>query len=794
MNCSFMIWSANKDNIVSTLTKQHSCDYIEVSLVPYGLILDSVLRKRQTIMALSKDDATALREMYNETEAYLGPSKGGNNSKSNRKRARYTSKTISNDVSSTTSLSPQSSRKRRRIKSPPHRGLTLLDRLAAQYANGGCGARIDPKTTMDVERTLVSQSLGTGGNRRSKTKAASKRKMKKKNRIKNSKKKKERRIKSECALKRLKKGLNVPKVSKLERAKTDKMNEDEDDSSNIKKKRRNAKRKRAIDDLSDEESTVSVDGSDCDHRGPESTPSESSYVSSEDDLPIGQRIQVFSSTINRNRELDHSSASNDERQIKRRERNAIADSEIVRRRKSDFPYSNMESGDNLEKVDVREHVNAPAIVSPDARGKTPDCVMPGQSTGSSLEQQVAQKEAQIQQLMAQYEESMARYTTLNTFLQKEALPYRQQLYQRFFNMIAQQYGNQCSQQQIMRMAQHNSERQYLKEHEGWVKEINIARKKCADILEAQKNVNEDLMFLLATSSPRSLYRQYFAMPLDMFKPENAKRAFEQIFSSENVNTATNGHLRSVKKPAMMTKEQCKILQEEMKATAKKEAQRDAQMEICGMYLKTVDPNTVIDTNESVKCFYCKEDPKDMEWEMLLCDFCDSGAAHCSCIDPPYSSVPEDQFGCPQCVKKIMAEHKEEYQKLVDQKIGALERKWKLRKDSLKKRRDQWKAKQKKRNGKGLKKKQNSMNDCKQRDETTNSIANVPSDANVEYHGDANKYHTVSKRSISGQNISASKATDDTTREQEGHQPKVDRIHGRKCNIHDGMSLSSQQFY
>ena len=191
------------------------------------------------------------------------------------------------------------------------------------------------------------------------------------------------------------------------------------------------------------------------------------------------------------------------------------------------------------------------------------------------------------------------------------------------------------------------------------------------------------------------------MPLDMFKPENAKRAFEKIFSSKNVNAAGNEYERSAQELTMMTKDQCKRMQKEMKATAKKEAQRDAQMEICAKYSKPLDPNIVIDTTESVPCFYCKEDPREMEWELLLCYFCESGALHCCCADPPYSGIPDAPFGCPQCVEKAMAEHKDEYQQIVDQKISAMEMRWKFKEEALERRKDDWIAKRRQRDDKQL---------------------------------------------------------------------------------------------
>jgi len=85
--------------------------------------------------------------------------------------------------------------------------------------------------------------------------------------------------------------------------------------------------------------------------------------------------------------------------------------------------------------------------------------------------------------------------------------------------------------------------------------------------------------------------------------------------------------------------------------------------------------------------------------MLLCDFCESGAVHCSCADPPFSSVPEGKFGCPECAQKVLLneQYKAEYQRMVDERIASLERKWKSQKESLKQRKEKWKVKQRKRN-------------------------------------------------------------------------------------------------
>merc|ERR1712012_171486 len=133
----------------------------------------------------------------------------------------------------------------------------------------------------------------------------------------------------------------------------------------------------------------------------------------------------------------------------------------------------------------------------------------------------------------------------------------------------------------------------------------------------------------------------------------------------------------------------------------------------------IDGNEPLDVAAETLCFHCKADPKDMEWEMLLCDFCYDGAAHCSCVTPPFSAVPEGQFGCPKCVEKVMADHGAEYEKMLDERLNKLEKRWTSQKEILSKRKDEWKAKQRKRTRKKTKHKQHAStgNECQNTDNT-----------------------------------------------------------------------------
>ena len=102
------------------------------------------------------------------------------------------------------------------------------------------------------------------------------------------------------------------------------------------------------------------------------------------------------------------------------------------------------------------------------------------------------------------------------------------------------------------------------------------------------------------------------------------------------------------------------------------------------------------TVDNTLCFKCKQDPKDQEWQLLLCDFCTTGAAHCSCHDPPYTAIPDGSWACYQCVDEMKKEYNDEYHKLLSKKIEQLHNKWKDDELSLKQRNHESKQRQKQR--------------------------------------------------------------------------------------------------
>ena len=108
---------------------------------------------------------------------------------------------------------------------------------------------------------------------------------------------------------------------------------------------------------------------------------------------------------------------------------------------------------------------------------------------------------------------------------------------------------------------------------------------------------------------------------------------------------------------------------------KKETERDVGIALVQKYKKEIERD-MSDVDNTI-CVKCKKDPKDQEWELLLCDFCITGAAHCSCQDPPYTAIPDGSWACYQCIDEIKKEYNDEYHKLHN--------KWKDDKLSLKQR-------------------------------------------------------------------------------------------------------------
>lgn len=66
------------------------------------------------------------------------------------------------------------------------------------------------------------------------------------------------------------------------------------------------------------------------------------------------------------------------------------------------------------------------------------------------------------------------------------------------------------------------------------------------------------------------------------------------------------------------------------------------------------------------------DPRADRKYLLLCDYCASGAIHCGCANPKYSSVPEGNFACPKCIIKVMVEHRDDYMQLMDEDVPILD--------------------------------------------------------------------------------------------------------------------------
>ena len=120
-------------------------------------------------------------------------------------------------------------------------------------------------------------------------------------------------------------------------------------------------------------SMMEVYDSDRDHRGPDSNPSDSSEVDSEDDLPIGQRILAFSSRTNRGRQWKHSSNSTDEHQSKVRKHDAISDCRIDANvedrgdanQPQTVPNSNLQSmlGSSTQTTNSNNNIKTPPAAS-----------------------------------------------------------------------------------------------------------------------------------------------------------------------------------------------------------------------------------------------------------------------------------------------------------------------------------------------------------------------------------------------------------------------------------------------
>eukprot|EP01083_Nonionella_stella_P181925 653136_1 len=150
---------------------------------------------------------------------------------------------------------------------------------------------------------------------------------------------------------------------------------------------------------------------------------------------------------------------------------------------------------------------------------------------------------------------------------------------------------------------------------------------------------------------------------DMSKP-----FFAQIFGDENTSVAAT---QLTMRYDGMASQLDQMKQENMKR-AKKEIARDIASHLVSKYKAQMDQNTIVPSG-GVTCFKCNSDPNDMEWELLLCEYCSTGAAHCSCVDPMYCSVPEGAWACNSCQHEVITKHQDEYNRIVMAKHQELEK-------------------------------------------------------------------------------------------------------------------------
>eukprot|EP01083_Nonionella_stella_P279579 951011_1 len=152
------------------------------------------------------------------------------------------------------------------------------------------------------------------------------------------------------------------------------------------------------------------------------------------------------------------------------------------------------------------------------------------------------------------------------------------------------------------------------------------------------------------------------------RQDMAKPFFAQIFGDENTSVAAT---QLTMRYDGMASQLDQMKQENMKR-AKKEIARDIASHLVSKYKAQMDQNTIVPSG-GVTCFKCNSDPNDMEWELLLCEYCSTGAAHCSCVDPMYCSVPEGAWACNSCQHEVISKHQDEYNRIVMAKHQELEK-------------------------------------------------------------------------------------------------------------------------
>eukprot|EP01083_Nonionella_stella_P181926 653137_1 len=152
------------------------------------------------------------------------------------------------------------------------------------------------------------------------------------------------------------------------------------------------------------------------------------------------------------------------------------------------------------------------------------------------------------------------------------------------------------------------------------------------------------------------------------RQDMAKPFFAQIFGDENTSVAAT---QLTMRYDGMASQLDQMKQENMKR-AKKEIARDIASHLVSKYKAQMDQNTIVPSG-GVTCFKCNSDPNDMEWELLLCEYCSTGAAHCSCVDPMYCSVPEGAWACNSCQHEVITKHQDEYNRIVMAKHQELEK-------------------------------------------------------------------------------------------------------------------------
>eukprot|EP01083_Nonionella_stella_P090742 253554_1 len=152
------------------------------------------------------------------------------------------------------------------------------------------------------------------------------------------------------------------------------------------------------------------------------------------------------------------------------------------------------------------------------------------------------------------------------------------------------------------------------------------------------------------------------------RQDMAKPFFAQIFGDENTSVAATQ--LSVRYDGMAS--QLDQMKQENMKRAKKEIARDVASHLVSKYKAQMDQNAIVPPT-CPTCFKCNSDPNDMEWELLLCEYCSTGTAHCSCVDPMYCSVPECAWVCNSCQHEVISKHQDEYNRIVMAKHQELEK-------------------------------------------------------------------------------------------------------------------------